>query len=150
MKLHRKKAFQYYRRVPSQDVTYQTLPERELWRHIKLFLPRETLVSDIPAGDGNIEKLFLQCRPCIVHAGILYNSKYIKYIIQGEGEGRRGRSWTSCIAECCHISCLKYIHWTVRIAEKRLRVDCEGASAWWSFAARYRWSVYCIQYWSCC
>ncbi len=26
----------------------------------KLFLPRENLVSDIPAGDGNIEKLFLR------------------------------------------------------------------------------------------
>jgi hypothetical protein len=28
----------------------------------KLFLPRESLVSDIPAGDENIEKLFLRCR----------------------------------------------------------------------------------------
>jgi hypothetical protein len=27
----------------------------------KLFLPRESLVSDITAGDGNIEKLFLRC-----------------------------------------------------------------------------------------
>ncbi len=27
----------------------------------KLFLPRESLVSDIPAGDGNIKKLFLRC-----------------------------------------------------------------------------------------
>jgi hypothetical protein len=27
----------------------------------KLFPPRECLVSDIPAGDGNIEKLFLRC-----------------------------------------------------------------------------------------
>ncbi len=27
----------------------------------KLFLPWENLVSDIPAGDGNIEKLFLRC-----------------------------------------------------------------------------------------
>ncbi len=27
----------------------------------KLVLPRESLVSDIPAGDGNIEKLFLRC-----------------------------------------------------------------------------------------
>jgi hypothetical protein len=27
----------------------------------KLFLPRESLLSDIPAGDGNIEKLFLSC-----------------------------------------------------------------------------------------
>jgi hypothetical protein len=26
----------------------------------ELFLPRESLVSDIPAGDGNIEKLFLR------------------------------------------------------------------------------------------
>jgi hypothetical protein len=25
------------------------------------FPPRESLVSDIPAGDGNIEKLFLRC-----------------------------------------------------------------------------------------
>jgi hypothetical protein len=27
----------------------------------QLFLPRESLVSDILAGDGNIEKLFLWC-----------------------------------------------------------------------------------------
>jgi hypothetical protein len=27
----------------------------------KLFLHRESLISDITAGDGNIEKLFLQC-----------------------------------------------------------------------------------------
>jgi hypothetical protein len=29
-----------------------------------LFPPTESLVSDIPAGDGNIEKLFLRC---VVH-----------------------------------------------------------------------------------
>jgi hypothetical protein len=28
---------------------------------MSLFPPRETLVSDIPAGDGNIEQLFLRC-----------------------------------------------------------------------------------------
>ncbi len=28
---------------------------------MSLFPPRESLVSDIPAGDGNIEKLFLRC-----------------------------------------------------------------------------------------
>jgi hypothetical protein len=27
----------------------------------KLFPPRESLVSDIPAGDRNIKKLFLRC-----------------------------------------------------------------------------------------
>ncbi len=51
-----KKAFQYSRSQPgcylpnsmggNNDVIY------------KLFPPRESLVSDIPAGDGNIEKLF--------------------------------------------------------------------------------------------
>jgi hypothetical protein len=29
----------------------------------KLFPPKESLVSDIPAGNGNIEKLFLRCMP---------------------------------------------------------------------------------------
>ncbi len=29
----------------------------------KLFPPRESLVSDIPAGDGNIEKLFYGGEP---------------------------------------------------------------------------------------
>jgi hypothetical protein len=33
----------------------------------KIFPPRESLVSDIPAGDGNIEKLFLQCAYEQVH-----------------------------------------------------------------------------------
>ncbi len=28
-----------------------------------LFQPRKSLVSDFPAGDGNIEQLFLQCGP---------------------------------------------------------------------------------------
>ncbi len=42
--------------VPSRDVTNQTLPGRD-----KLFLARENLVNDIPAGDGKIGNLFLQC-----------------------------------------------------------------------------------------
>jgi hypothetical protein len=37
--------------VPSWDVTNQTLAGI-----IKLILPRESLVSDIPAGDGNVAK----------------------------------------------------------------------------------------------
>ncbi len=42
--------------VPSRDVTYQTLSGRE-----KLFPPRmESVVSDIPAGYGNVDNLFLQ------------------------------------------------------------------------------------------
>ncbi len=35
----------------------------------KLFPPRESLVSDILTGDGNIEKLFLQCGMCSAGTG---------------------------------------------------------------------------------
>ncbi len=35
-----------------------------------LFPPRESLVSDIPAGDGNIEKLFLRCKLILGTVGI--------------------------------------------------------------------------------
>ncbi len=43
---------------PCRDVPNQTLP----WPGIfTLFPPRESLVSDIPAGDGKLANLFLQC-----------------------------------------------------------------------------------------
>jgi hypothetical protein len=38
----------------------------------KLFPPRESLVSDIPAGDGNIEKHFLQCRLRLEERGLIH------------------------------------------------------------------------------
>ncbi len=44
--------------VPSQDVNNQTLPCGE---KIYLSPARESLVSDIPAGDGKMANLFLQC-----------------------------------------------------------------------------------------
>jgi hypothetical protein len=57
-RLHRKKSFLDIP-VPSRDVTYQTLPRRENLYMTSLFPPRKSLVCDIQAGDGNIEKLFL-------------------------------------------------------------------------------------------
>jgi hypothetical protein len=56
----RKKSFLIFP-VPGRDVTYQTLPGCNNDIVYKLFPPRESLVSDIPAGDGNIEELFLRC-----------------------------------------------------------------------------------------
>ncbi len=44
--------------VPSRDVTDQTLSGRE---KTKLFPPRKSLISDIPAGDGKTANSFLQC-----------------------------------------------------------------------------------------
>jgi hypothetical protein len=42
-----------------------------------LFPPRESLVSDIPAGDGNIEKLFLRC---IRNACTFLSSERSRYV----------------------------------------------------------------------
>ncbi len=45
--------------VISRDVIFQTLPGR-------IFPARESLVNDIPDGDGKIAKLFLQCTSSII------------------------------------------------------------------------------------
>ncbi len=63
----------------------------------KLFPPRESLVSDIPAGDGNIEKLFLRCTLIICYCGgsVYYINPLVIYIISspiilsGENPGTR-------------------------------------------------------------
>jgi len=44
--------------VPSQDVTYQTLPGGNNDVIYKLFPPRESLVSYIPAGTGISKSFF--------------------------------------------------------------------------------------------
>ncbi len=55
---------------------------------IKLFPPRESLVSDIPAGDGNVSNLFLRCRDrgwkleCAAH--FRFRSKRVQYSILTE------------------------------------------------------------------
>jgi hypothetical protein len=43
--------------VPSRDVTKLSLGRNNLFM-TSYFPPRESLVSDVPAGDGNIEKIF--------------------------------------------------------------------------------------------
>ncbi len=44
--------------VPSRDVNYQNLPDGNNLYMLSLFSPSDSLVSDISAGDENIEKLF--------------------------------------------------------------------------------------------
>ncbi len=56
--LHCKKMFFYFS-VPSLEVTYQNSPWTAI---IKFFSSRESLVSDLPTGDGKIDNLFLQCK----------------------------------------------------------------------------------------
>ncbi len=59
-KPHRKKSFSVFPSPAGMSLTKLSLGGNIDVIH-KLFPPRESLVSDIPAGDSNIEQLFLQC-----------------------------------------------------------------------------------------
>ncbi len=48
--------------VPSRDVTTKLSLGGNNDVITELFLPRRSLVSDIPAGDGKLVNLFLRCR----------------------------------------------------------------------------------------
>jgi hypothetical protein len=58
--LHRKKSLSIFLSPAGMSLTKLSLGGNYDVIY-KLFPPRESLVSDIPAGDGNIEKLFLRC-----------------------------------------------------------------------------------------
>jgi hypothetical protein len=60
LQIHRKKSFSIYPSPAGMSLTKLFLGGNNDVIYT-LFPPRESLVSDIPAGDGNIEKLFLQC-----------------------------------------------------------------------------------------
>jgi hypothetical protein len=55
--LHRKKSFSIFPSPAGMSLTKLSLGENNLYM-TSFFAPRESLVSDIPAGDGNIGKLF--------------------------------------------------------------------------------------------
>ncbi len=59
--IHRKKSFSIFLSPAGMSLTKLSLGGNIDVIH-KLFPPRESLVSDIPAGDGNIEKLFYGVR----------------------------------------------------------------------------------------
>jgi hypothetical protein len=60
MKLHRKKKVPEFP-VPSRDVTTKLSLGGNNDAVTEIFLSRESLVSDIPAGDGKLVNLFLRC-----------------------------------------------------------------------------------------
>jgi len=61
MVTHRKKKDREFP-VPSRDVTTKLPLGGNNDVITELFLPRGSLVSDIPAGDGKLVNLFLRCR----------------------------------------------------------------------------------------
>jgi hypothetical protein len=60
--MHRKKKVREFP-VPRRDVTTKLSLGGNNVVITELFLPRGSLVSDIPAGDGKLVNLFLQCVP---------------------------------------------------------------------------------------
>jgi hypothetical protein len=70
--LHRKKSFSIFPSPAAMALTKHSLGGNNDVIY-KLFPTRESLVSDIPAGDGNVEKLFLQCRAAQIDALICIN-----------------------------------------------------------------------------
>jgi hypothetical protein len=58
--IHRKKSFLIFPSLAAMSITKLSLDGNYDVMY-KLYLPRESLVSDIPAGGGKIEKLFLLC-----------------------------------------------------------------------------------------
>ncbi len=59
--IHRKKKVREFP-VPSRDVTTKLSLGGNNDVKTELFLPRGSLVSDIPAGEGKLVNLFLRCR----------------------------------------------------------------------------------------
>jgi hypothetical protein len=58
-RLHRKRGFLIFPSPAGMSLTRLSLGgNNEVIKPYKLFPPTESLVSDIPAGDGNVEKLF--------------------------------------------------------------------------------------------
>jgi hypothetical protein len=57
--IHRKKKVRKFP-VPSRDAKLSLDGNKDVIT--ELFLPRGSLVSDIPAGDGKLVNLFLRCR----------------------------------------------------------------------------------------
>jgi hypothetical protein len=56
VKEHRKKSFLIFSSPAGMSLTWAGI----MTSYINLFPPRESLISDIPSGDGNIENLFLR------------------------------------------------------------------------------------------
>jgi hypothetical protein len=75
------------RKLGTVGYTYQTLPGREYL--CKLFPAWESLVSDIPAGDGKRADVFLQC-------------KFVRIVLTREDQ----------IMQKTIVTCRKLIFWT--------------------------------------
>ncbi len=68
--IHCKKSFSIFPSPAGMSLTKLSLGGNNLYM-TSLFPPRKSLVIDIPAGDGNIKKLFLQCSLCFPYCALI-------------------------------------------------------------------------------
>ncbi len=84
-----KKGFSIFPSPAEMSLTKLSLGGNNLYM-TSLFLPRESLVSGIPAGDGKIEKLFLRC---------ICRTAREKVICCGANAGRHGANYFEMLNE---------------------------------------------------
>ncbi len=101
--IHRKKSFSIFQSPAGMSLSKLSLGGNTLYM-TSLFPPRESLVSDIPAGDGNIEKIFLRCTLDKRQNTIYYTISTFTNIFSlllarregGEGGTRKPVNYISC------------------------------------------------------
>ncbi len=95
-RLHRKKKVREFP-VPSRDVTTKLSLGGNTDVITELFLPRGSLVSDIPAGDGKLVNLFLRCTVDKSAAMVFFcGDKFLLILIDFRG---------NCVLFCGKCSC---------------------------------------------
>jgi hypothetical protein len=75
-RMHRKKKVREFP-VPSRDVTTKLSLGGNNDVITELFMPRGSLVSDIPAGDGKLVNLFLRC---VINSNLVTTKSLVFYI----------------------------------------------------------------------
>jgi hypothetical protein len=96
-RLHHKKSFSIFPSPAGMSLTKLSLGGNNLYL-TSLFPPLESLVSDIPAGDGNIEKLF--------YGVSLPTNRALVIRVQMRGEGE------SCRVSANEYSCAHHVTWS--------------------------------------
>jgi hypothetical protein len=101
--LHGKKCFSIFPSPARMPLTTLSLEGNNLYM-TSLLPPRESLVSEITAGDGNIEKLFLRCLSNPSSEPESIREKYLGYVVFAS----HFRGWQ------VYVGTLFYIQWRVQ------------------------------------